>query len=150
MGHRRKAREYALQALYMYESVQADKDDLLLLEWVDRDISEDIRDFSTTLIKGTIENLPEIDELINRHSRNWKFERISPVDKSILRISIYALCNIQSIPYAVTIDEGIELAKMYGGENSSQFINGILDAIKKKELQPGKEERAGGDSNKEK
>lgn len=150
MGHRRKAREYALQALYMYESVQADKDVLLLLEWVDRDISEDIRDFSTTLIKGTIENLPEIDELINRHSRNWKFERISPVDKSILRISIYALCNIQSIPYAVTIDEGIELAKMYGGENSSQFINGILDAIKKKELQPGKEERAGGDSNKEK
>ncbi|SRR6056297_2833578 len=149
MGHRRKAREYALQALYMYESVQADMDDLLLLEWVDRDISEDIRDFSTTLIKGTIENLPEIDELINRHSRNWKFERISPVDKSILRISIYALCNIQSIPFAVTIDEGIELAKMYGGENSSQFINGILDAIKKKELQPGKEERAGGDSNKE-
>ncbi|MFW5770663.1 MAG: transcription antitermination factor NusB [Spirochaetota bacterium] len=150
MGHRRKAREYALQALYMYESVQADINDLLLLEWVDRDISEDIRDFSTTLIKGTIENLPEIDELINRHSRNWKFERISPVDKSILRISIYALCNIPSIPYAVTIDEGIELAKMYGGENSSQFINGILDAIKKKELQPGKEERAGGDSNKEK
>ena len=149
MGHRRKAREYALQALYMYESVQADMDDLLLLEWVDRDISEDIRDFSTTLIKGTFENLPEIDELINRHSRNWKFERISPVDKSILRISIYALCNIQSIPFAVTIDEGIELAKMYGGENSSQFINGILDAIKKKELQPGKEERAGGDSNKE-
>ena len=149
MGHRRKAREYALQALYMYESVQADMDDLLLLEWVDRDISEDIRDFSTTLIKGTIENLPEIDELINRHSRNWKFERISPVDKSILRISIYALCNIQSIPFAVTIDEGIELAKMYGGEKSSQFINGILDAIKKKELQPGKEERAGGNSNKE-
>jgi transcription antitermination protein NusB len=150
MGHRRKAREYALQALYMYESVQADIDDLLLLEWVDRDISDDIRDFSTTLIKGTIENLTEIDDLINRHSRNWKFERISPVDKSILRISIYALCHIQSIPYAVTIDEGIELGKMYGGENSSQFINGILDAIKKSELQPVKEEKAGGGSNKKK
>src|SRR6056297_2273020 len=130
MGHRRKAREYALQALYMYESVQADMDDLLLLEWVDRDISEDIRDFSTTLIKGTIENLPEIDELINRHSRNWKFERISPVDKSILRISIYALCNIQSIPFAVTIDEGIELAGVFTAVHLCQFdtfINGYRE-----------------------
>lgn len=147
MGHRRKAREYALQALYMYESVQTDVDDLLPLEWVDREIPDDIRDFATTLIKGTIEHLPEIDDLINRHSRNWKFERISPVDKSILRISIYALCYLENIPHAVTIDEGIELGKLYGGENSGQFINGILDAVKKKELKPDKEETRGGGSN---
>ena len=81
-----------------------------------------------------MEHLGEIDELIIKHSKNWKFERLSVVDKSILRLSIYAMLYLRDIPVIVTINEGIELGKIYGGESSGQFINGILDAVRKHEL----------------
>ncbi len=134
MGHRRKAREYALQGLYMYETVNAPLEQITSLEWVEKEIPDDIREFTIHLIKGSIENLEEIDNLIIRHSKNWKFERLSAVDKAILRLSVYALLRLPDIPMVVTINEGIELGKIYGGESSGQFINGILDAIKKHEL----------------
>lgn len=136
MGHRRKAREYAMQALYMYQTVGTSLQELVCLQWIDKEISDDIRDFAITLIEGTIHNLDFIDDLIKRYSKNWKFERINPVDKSILRISIYALLFLDSIPNAVTIDEAIELGKIYGTESSGQFINGILDAIRVHEIHP--------------
>ena len=137
MGHRRKAREYALQGLYMYETVGAPLEELASLDWVEREIGEDIREFARDLISGSIGHLEEIDDLIRRHSKNWKFERLSAVDKSILRLSVYALMHLPDIPVIVTINEGIELGKMYGGESSGQFINGILDAIKNQELTEG-------------
>jgi N utilization substance protein B len=137
MGHRRKAREYALQGLYMYETVGAPLEQLASLDWVEREIGEDIREFARNLISGSIRHLEEIDDLIRRHSKNWKFERLSAVDKSILRLSVYALVHLPDIPVIVTINEGIELGKMYGGESSGQFINGILDAIKNQELDEG-------------
>lgn len=133
MGHRRKAREYALQGLYMYEVVNKPMEIIISLDWLDSDIPDDIRDFAVTLLKGTLENINRIDSLIKKFSKNWKFERINVIDKSILRLSIYAMLFLSDIPMVVTIDEGIELGKMYGGENSGQFINGILDAIKRSE-----------------
>jgi len=135
MGHRRKAREYALQGLYMYEISETPVAELVQLAWVDKPIPENIREFAVALIEGSIEHINEIDELIIRHSKNWKFERLSAVDKSILRISIYAMLYLKDIPLVVTINEGIELGKMYGGEGSGQFINGILDAVRKHELE---------------
>ncbi|HRZ27070.1 MAG TPA: transcription antitermination factor NusB [Spirochaetota bacterium] len=131
MGHRRKAREYALQGLYMYEIGKKPVDEITTLNWVEKSIPEDIRNFTITLIRGSVEHLEEIDEIIRVHSKNWKLERLSVVDKSILRISIYAMNYLPDIPLVVTINEGIELGKIYGGENSGQFINGILDAIRK-------------------
>jgi N utilization substance protein B len=140
MGHRRKAREYALQGLYMCE-LRAPGDGNFLetaksLSWVEENIAEDIRTFSVMLIEGTVEKTAEIDALIDKYSKNWKLERLSAVDKSILRMSIFELLYA-SIPAAVAINEGIELAKIYGGDGSGQFINGILDAINKAELKPG-------------
>ncbi|MCP4134663.1 MAG: transcription antitermination factor NusB [bacterium] len=137
MGHRRKSREYALQGLYIYEIGNSSLQEILDLYWIEKEIPEDIRDFSIKLIKGSIENIETIDALIKKHSKNWKFERIGVVDKSILRLSIFAILNLMDIPVVVTINEGIELGKIYGGETSSQFINGILDAVKKSE-RPGK------------
>ena len=134
MGHRRKAREYALQGLYMFEIGKKPVDEIVTLDWVDKKIPDDIRDFTATLIKGAIEHIAEIDHTIEAHSKNWKIERLTVVDKSILRISIYAMNYLKDIPLVVTINEGIELGKIYGGENSGQFINGILDAIKKSDL----------------
>ncbi len=131
MGHRRKAREYALQGLYMHEISGTPVEDLLRIGWAETPIPDNILEFSVTLIEGTLGHLGEIDDIINTHSKNWKFERLSAVDKSILRISIFALLYLKDIPAAVTINEGIELGKIYGGEGSGQFINGILDAVRK-------------------
>ena len=115
----------------MYEIGKKPVDEITTLSWVEKSISEDIRNFTITLIRGTIKHLEEIDEIIKAHSKNWKLERLTVVDKSILRISIYAMNYLPDIPMVVTINEGIELGKIYGGENSGQFINGILDAIRK-------------------
>ncbi|MBP7735214.1 MAG: transcription antitermination factor NusB [Spirochaetes bacterium] len=141
MGHRRKAREFALQGLYMYEISAAPVETLTRLEWVENPIPDGIRDFAVTLIEGSITNIGEIDELIIKYSKNWKFERLSAVDKSILRISIYAMLFLKDIPVIITINEGIELGKIYGGESSGQFINGILDAVRKQELREEQQER---------
>ena len=131
MGHRRKSREYALQGLYMHEVGKADLETVLTFQWIEKKIPDDIREFAENLIKGSLENVSKIDDLIEKHSKNWKLERISVVDKSILRLAIFEILFISDIPAAVTINEGIELGKIYGGEGSGQFINGILDAIRK-------------------
>ncbi|MBP7602649.1 MAG: transcription antitermination factor NusB [Spirochaetes bacterium] len=132
----------------MFETVHTPADELARLEWVDKDISEDIRQFAVALIDGSLRNMDEIDELIKTYSKNWKFERLSAVDKSILRLSIYALIHLPDIPSAVTINEGIELGKIYGGESSGQFINGILDAIHKYELKREETAESGFDKKK--
>ncbi len=134
MGHRRKAREYALQGIYMYDISEAGIENIIQFDWIDKFIPDDIRDFAENLIKGTIENIEEIDDLIQKYSKNWNIERLSLVDKSILRMSIFAMKYLSDIPVVVSIDEGIELGKLYGGENSGQFINGILDAFRRSEL----------------
>ena len=131
MGHRRKAREIALQGLYMYDTVNTAPEELSELIWVEEEINDEIRDFAIKLITSTIANIKEEDELIVKFAKNWKFDRIAAIDKSILRMSIFALLHLSEIPAPVTINEGIELGKIYGSENSAQFINGILDAINK-------------------
>ena len=146
MGHRRKAREYVLQAMYMYEVVGYDVGELSTLFWVDREIPDDTRDFASSLIRKTVEHIGEIDDLIKKYARNWSFERLSLVDMAILRLSICSMLFSRDVPLVVTINEGIELGKIYGGEFSGQFINGILDSIKKTGL--GGEDREAGDNGK--
>ena len=135
MGHRRKAREYALQGLYMYEISGTPVEDLIAIGWAETPVPDNIRELSVTLIEGSIRDISEIDKIINKHSKNWKFERLTAVDKSILRMSIFSLLYLRDIPPAVSINEGIELGKIYGGESSGQFINGILDAVRKHDLE---------------
>ncbi len=133
MGQRRKAREYALQGIYMHEVGKTSAHDIIKFEWVDQDISGEIRDFAAKLISGTLEKIDQIDDVIRKHSKNWTPERLSAIDRSILRLAIYEMIYMDDIPEIVTINESIELGKTFGGENSGQFINGILDAVKKTE-----------------
>jgi len=138
MGHRRKAREMALQGLYMYEVGKADVNDIILFQWMEEDIPGSIKDFAVLLIKGVVENLNFIDNIISLYSKNWRPERITIVDKTILRIAIFEMLLLEDIPVKVSINEAIELGKIFGGENSGQFINGILDAVHKNELKEKK------------
>lgn len=137
MGQRRKSREYALQGLYMYDVAKTPIDNIIEFEWLDTPIENDARDFTLSLIKGTISNLEKIDEVIKKYSKNWTPERLTVIDRSILRLAIFEMLFMDGIPAVVTIDESIELGKTFGGENSGQFINGILDSVKKYKLREG-------------
>mgnify|MGYP001163165815 FL=1 len=134
MGQRRRAREHALQGLYMYEVGKAPVRSIIQFEWIDGEVQDEVKDFAIKLIEGTVSNIEKIDLLIRDYSKNWKPERLSVIDKSILRLAIFEMLYIAEIPTVVTINESIELGKTFGGENSGQFINGILDAVRKNEL----------------
>lgn len=116
MTTRRKAREEAFKQLFQYE----------MSERFEEDYSND---FTKELITGVHENKEKIDNIIEKYLINWTLERISLVDKALLRIALYEIAFIEDIPHAVSINEAIELAHQYGDENSSKFINGILSKI---------------------
>ncbi len=129
MGHRRKAREVALQVLYQMDILKIDAKEAIELFWDNFDAPENIKDFSVHLVEGTWNRIEEIDDVIRSCSENWSLERMAKVDKSILRMSVYELLHCDDIPPKVTLNEAIDLGKEYGSENSGSFINGILDAL---------------------
>jgi transcription antitermination protein NusB len=129
MRQRRIAREIALQVLYSLEVVAMKAGEAIELYWNHHDAPIDARPFASLLIEGTWEHRDQIDSLIVSCSENWSIGRMSKVDKSILRMAVYELCFCEDIPPKVTMNEAIDLGKVYGSENSGSFINGILDAL---------------------
>jgi N utilization substance protein B len=129
MRQRRIAREIALQVLYSLEVMGMEAGEAIELYWAHHDASVDARPFSSLLIEGTWEHRDQIDYLIGSCSENWSIARMSKVDKSILRMAVFELCFCADIPPKVTMNEAIDLGKVYGSENSGSFINGILDAL---------------------
>lgn len=81
------------------------------------------------LVRGTLDSLTEIDELIRAHAENWRLERMPPIDRNILRLALYEMLHEESVPKVVIVDEAIELAKKFGAENSGRFVNGLLDGV---------------------
>lgn len=132
MGERRKAREFALQVMYAIDQSKLSCDEVLRRFWaVNHEVSAESRSFTEQLVKGTFERLQEIDDLISKYSANWKIGRMSVVDRNILRTAIYELNWCGDIPVRVTLNEAIEIAKVYGTEESGSFVNGILDKAAK-------------------
>ncbi len=89
----------------------------------------EIRVFATRLLDGVVEHLTEIDALIETHSHNWRLDRMSRIDRNVLRLGIFELQHCGDIPRKVTLNEAIELGKRFGTEESSAFINGLLDRV---------------------
>lgn len=129
MGTRRKAREVALQVLFQIDVSHVDAHEAIELFWDHFDAPESAREFSTQLIEGTIDHLQVIDDRIKSCSENWSLDRMSRVDRNILRLAVYELTYCKDIPPKVALNEAIDLGKEYGSENSGSFINGILDAL---------------------
>ncbi len=129
MHQRRKAREVALQVLYELDVQMIGLGEAIDLFWANFEASEEARKFSSLLIEGAWNNREQIDSLISDSSENWTIARMSRVDKSILRMAVYELLFCRDIPPKVTLNEAIDLGKVYGSENSGAFINGILDAL---------------------
>lgn len=129
MASRRKSRELALQILFELDINQGDVQKAIDQFWKTFEYSKDLRDFSERIVKGVAEHREEIDRLIKKNSRNWRFDRIDRVDRNILRVAIFELVHCPDIPPKVSINEAIELSKKFGSEKSPSFINGILDKV---------------------
>jgi N utilization substance protein B len=131
MKNRRMARELALQLLYQRE-LSADGvsgDEQASLDGID--LSTDAGVFCKALIEGVIEHIDELDSILKPYLENWSLERMSVVDRNILRLAVFEIRFVEDIPFKVSIDEAIELAKIFGSDESGSFVNGILDSLAK-------------------
>ena len=129
MGTRRRARELAVKVLFTMEFSPGSPQEIFKLVCENFGVSESIQSFSEELVLGVFENKDKLDDMIGKSSRNWKLERMSRADRSILRMGAFEILYRPDIPPKVSIDEAVELGKKYGTEDSSGFINGILDNI---------------------
>jgi N utilization substance protein B len=136
MGKRRKAREVALQLLYQLDvQGEANPEPHLPEFWTRHPVDREAREFAEILIRGTKLHEPKIDELISQYAQNWELDRMAVVDRNILRQGIFELLWMEDVPSKVAINEALEVAKKFSTQESSRFINGILDRIHK-ELRP--------------
>ena len=128
-GQRRKARTIAFQVLCEVSTTGHNPDNTLgqLLE--ESNLSEINASFARELVGGVVKNKQKIDEYIRRFAPAWPIEQLPIVDKSILRLAIYEVLLDNRVPTKVAINEAVELAKIFGSENSAKFVNGVLGAI---------------------
>ena len=145
MGSRTKARECALQALYQLDTSAGDAREavrgVLAHFKGDPETAEEQTDgeterFADELVRGVQSERAAIDELIQQSSTHWKLDRMARVDRNILRLAVYEILRRADVPVRVTLNEAIELGKKYGSEESSSFVNGVLDRVAHMEL-PG-------------
>ncbi len=129
MGTRRKAREVALQALYQDELLQPG-DRFSFEQFCSHfQVNKKAIPYARTLLTGIHEKVDEIDQRIAKHAENWRLERMSAVDRNILRLAVFELIYQNDIPASVAINEAVDIAKRYSTDDSGPFINGILDAM---------------------
>ncbi len=123
---RRTAREKALQTLF-----QIDVSDIDPKEAITHALDEQESDpFFEELVFGVLEQKDKLDEMISQHLVNWKLDRIANVDRAILRLSVYEMVYQEDIPVSVSMNEAIELAKLFGDDKAPKFVNGVLSNIK--------------------
>src|SRR5437016_7076519 len=133
MGSRRKARECALQMLFAADVAGTRGDDLARTFWselADGELEPGAHEFATRLALGTLVNLPEVDERIRSRAEHWRISRMALVDRNVLRLAVYEFLH-EATPRTVTINEALEIARRFSSYEATQFINGILDAIKR-------------------
>ncbi len=131
---RRIARENALKVLYAID-LSGDKPEYAIDNYFDL-FSEtpedpDIREYTRSLVTGVLKNKERIDRLVEEYSENWSLDRMAIIDRNILRYAVYEIFYVEDVPPLVSINEAIEIGKIYGNMDSRRFINGILDKISK-------------------
>lgn len=129
MRKRTKARQYALQILYKWEIRQdLSLEEIFTLFWQSENPSEEVKNFAQELVRRVIKDIKKIDQLISEKTYHWDLNRLSIIDRNVLRLGIGEFLANQT-PRKVVINEAINLAKKYGTEDSGRFVNGILDNI---------------------
>jgi N utilization substance protein B len=132
---RHRARAAALQMLYQSEIGRAGAHETIVTYWPasdpDGEIGDDLREFANRLVRETLTRLPEIDALLAAHARNWRVERMAVIDRVVLRLAVAELLTEPQTPPKVVINEALELARTFSGDESVAFVNGVLDAVRK-------------------
>ncbi|MBU0540506.1 transcription antitermination factor NusB [Patescibacteria group bacterium] len=151
MSNRHLARALAMQSLYEWDFHNGEKD---ASEIVQRNLEEfapelDEKPFAINLVANLLERRKEIDALISKFAPDWPLEKITTVDRNVLRIGTYELVFNEEIPSKVAINEAIELAKTFGGESSGKFVNGVLGAIYRNRLEQNIQKEADKEKKKE-
>lgn len=130
MRKRSLARECALKVLYQINLANDPLEKILETFWQDNPEEESVREFGERLVRGTLAYLKTIDEIVAKHTDNWKLDRMAVVDRNILRFATYELLYLsEEIPPKVVINEAVNIAKKYSQEGSGKFVNGVLDKI---------------------
>ena len=131
-GTRRKARESALQMLFAADVDRTQAENLTTAYWAelgDQSFDERTREFASNLVRGALKNLETVDDRIRSRAEHWRIERMAIVDRNILRLAVYEFLY-EDTPRTVVINEALEIARRFSTFEATQFINGILDAIK--------------------
>ena len=128
-GERRRARVLALQALYEADSVGHEVEGVVNQLLAKERLSEENANFTRELVRGVIQNKQKIDENIQNFAPAWPIKQIPMVDRNILRLAIFEILLDNKVPVKVAINEAVELAKTFGSDNSSKFVNGVLGSV---------------------
>ena len=139
MGKRRRAREAAIQYHFWRDLQHGEAPERIEDFWEFCPATEGVREFAQPLIEGMVAHRDQIDERIRKYCENYNLNRISAVDRNVLRLAIYEMLYRDDIPPVVSINEAIELAKTFGGAESGKFVNGILDRVRKDLDRPARE-----------
>ena len=126
---RRASREMAMKLLYQLEIQKENREEQKSLFFKENTLAEKDRIYISEVVDGVFQNKDFIDNMIEVHSRGWKIVRISKIDLSIMRLSIYEISFRDDIPYNVSVNEAVELAKKYSTEDAGSFVNGILSKV---------------------
>jgi len=129
VGARRKARGLALQALYEADSAGHDAGKVLDRLLSAAELSEENASFTRDLVKGVVQNKEKVDESIRRFAPAWPIAQIPLIDRNILRLAIFEILLDNRVPVKVAINEAVELAKLFGSDSSSKFVNGVLGSV---------------------
>ena len=164
MGHRREARERAVQFLFQHDLNPPEKLDEALEHFWDSQRAPAIAEekaratwgqktelapahrrtnwppgvFADSLIRGVLEHRAELDQRIKQHAQNWDLNRMAVVDRNVLRLAIYEMLYREDIPPVVSINEAVDIAKKFSTQDSGKFVNGILDKIKGELMRPAR------------
>ncbi len=131
MASRRKARELALQMLFQWEQGKHSPHHVLATFLSVQHIDPETEAFTRILFEGAISKVKELDQQVRKQSKNWSLERMAAVDRNLLRLALYELLHCRETPPAVVINEALEIARRFSNKDSVEFVNGILDAIRK-------------------
>ena len=132
MGARRKARECALQMLFQYDLSRQPIEELIRTYWGElAEAGEDVQEFANELTAGVIAHIAELDERIRLRAEHWRIPRMAIVDRNLLRLAVYEFVYQATTPKTVAINEALEIARRFSTHEATQFVNGILDAIKR-------------------
>jgi N utilization substance protein B len=132
VGRRTKARECAFQILYQWQSTGERMEAVLRSFWKVRSATPPAKEMAERLARGAQAQVDLLDTQIAEAATHWRLDRIAPVDRTILRLGAYELAAERDTPAAVVLDEAVELAKRFGEEGSPAFVNGVLDAIRRR------------------